>query len=201
MEFLRRVIDFPRRNVIDPFHPSPNFAELVNSRLARAYGATVSLPKGVYFDLEPVGSAKRPHKQGTGIKMATRRTVYRTRGKTDNTAPTAQDNGQTNQRAEFPNRPPTYNVRNPNTYCGADRQPLSGSNVTKILEANAPEALTDSQTKLPERLCCFCWNWNKPCKILDQSGKCTKLHICFHENCRTLHHHTHTMRQHVASVF
>ena len=54
MEFLRRVIDFPRRNVIDPFHPSPNFAELVNSKLARAYGATVSLPKGVYFDLEPV---------------------------------------------------------------------------------------------------------------------------------------------------
>ena len=123
MEFLRRVIDFPTRNVIDPFHPSPNFAELVNSKLARAYGATVSLPKGVYFDLESVGSAKRPHKQGTGKKFATRRTVYRTREPTDNTAPANQGNGPTNQRAKFPNRPPTYNASNPETYCGADSQP------------------------------------------------------------------------------
>ena len=65
MEFLRRVIDFPRRNVIDPFHQNPNFAELVNSRLARAYGASVSLPKGVYFDLENVNLPKRPSQHST----------------------------------------------------------------------------------------------------------------------------------------
>ena len=80
MEFLRRVIDFPRRNVIDPFHPSPNFAELVNSKLPRAYRATVSLPKGVYFDLDYFGSAKRSYKQSAGKKIATKRTVYKPGG-------------------------------------------------------------------------------------------------------------------------
>ena len=27
MEFIRRVIDVPRRSVIDPFHQNPNFAD------------------------------------------------------------------------------------------------------------------------------------------------------------------------------
>ena len=142
IEFLRRVINFPRRNVINPFHPSPNFAELVNSKLAPSYGATASLPKGVYFDLDSVGSAKRPYKKSTRRKMATGRTRYKTKGPTANIALTTQEKGQTTQRYEFPNRPPTYNVSNTETYFGADSQPLSGRDVTKILEANAPEALT-----------------------------------------------------------
>ena len=53
VEFLRRVIDFPRKGVIDPSTPSPNFAELVNERIAKAYGARLQLPKGIFFDLDP----------------------------------------------------------------------------------------------------------------------------------------------------
>ena len=37
VEFLRRVIDFPRKGLIDPFIANPNFFELVNRRIARAY--------------------------------------------------------------------------------------------------------------------------------------------------------------------
>ena len=34
VEFLRRVIDFPRKGVIDPFNRNPNFYELANRRAA-----------------------------------------------------------------------------------------------------------------------------------------------------------------------
>ena len=53
VEFLRRVIDFPRKGVIDPFNRNPNFYELANRRAARAFGAKVVLPPLALFDIDP----------------------------------------------------------------------------------------------------------------------------------------------------
>ena len=53
VEFLRRVIDFPRKGLIDPFIANPNFFELVNRRIARAYGAKIELPPHTFFDIDP----------------------------------------------------------------------------------------------------------------------------------------------------
>ena len=151
MEFLRRVIDFPRRNVIDPFNQNPNFAELVNRRLARAYGATVSLPEGVYFGLDKAMIMKQASPRPTGKKHKSRLpTNYRISNAATNTTPHSQKAPRPPTKNMPPTRPPTYITPSGTAYIGEDSQPLSGGRVTSILEANAPEALTDLRSKLPE---------------------------------------------------
>ena len=94
-----------------------------------------------------------------------------------------------------PRRPPSYTPPNQKQYIGAQAEPLSGEKTTKILEKLAPNVLKDPEGKLPESACCFCWNWDKECKILDSLGICSRLHVCMHEDCRTIYHHGHTIKQ------
>ena len=49
VEFLRRALDFPRRQMIDPFRPS--FQDLLISRGAQACGAKVTLPPEIYLGI------------------------------------------------------------------------------------------------------------------------------------------------------
>ena len=53
VEFLRKMIYFPRKGVIDLFNHNPNFYELVNRRSARAFGAKVVLRPLALFDIDP----------------------------------------------------------------------------------------------------------------------------------------------------
>ena len=48
VEFLRRVLDYPRKNMINP--EDPNFSDLVNRSVARACGAKVYLPPETYYE-------------------------------------------------------------------------------------------------------------------------------------------------------
>ena len=150
IEFLRRVIDFPRRNVIDPFLQNPNFAELVNRRLARAYGATISLPEGVYFGLGNSTVRKHTSPRPTRKKQTGIISNYRIPQPTNNTTPGSHEARRPVMKVTPPTRPPTYTAPSDNANIGEDSQPLSGETVTSILEANAPEALTDPRSKLPE---------------------------------------------------
>ena len=47
VEFLRRALDFPRRQMIDPYRP--NFQDLLTARVAQAWGAKVTLPPEIYL--------------------------------------------------------------------------------------------------------------------------------------------------------
>ena len=49
VEFLRRVIDFPRKNIINPALLNPDFKQLVNAKVAEAAGAKVYLPPDNFF--------------------------------------------------------------------------------------------------------------------------------------------------------
>ena len=75
---------------------------------------------------------------------------------------------------------------------GREEKPLDGS--AKHLD-NGP--YTDPEERLAEGSCCFCWNWGHPCKMVTDDGLCRKLHTCVHDDCRTLYHHGHRIRDHV----
>ena len=49
VEFLRRALDFPRRQMIDPHRP--NFQDLLIARVAQACGAKVTLPPEIYLGI------------------------------------------------------------------------------------------------------------------------------------------------------
>ena len=50
VEFLRRLLDFPRRGVIDPRFPF--FFDLVNEKVAESCGAKIRLPMDKMFGIE-----------------------------------------------------------------------------------------------------------------------------------------------------
>lgn len=74
---------------------------------------------------------------------------------------------------------------------GCESKPLDGN--TSHLEGGS---FTDPEIKLAESDYCYFWNYGHPCKIITEGGLCRKLHICLHENCRTLFHHGHRWRDH-----
>ena len=49
VEFLRRALDFPRRQMMDPNRP--NFQDLLIARVAQACGAKVTLPPEIYLGI------------------------------------------------------------------------------------------------------------------------------------------------------
>ena len=57
VEFLRRVLDFPRKGKIDP--DNPNFAEVLNEHKAHASGKRVALKPEVFYNLEKPTSLQR----------------------------------------------------------------------------------------------------------------------------------------------
>ena len=48
VEFFRRVLDYPRKDMINP--SDPDFADLVNKSVAKACGAEVYLPPETYYE-------------------------------------------------------------------------------------------------------------------------------------------------------
>ena len=52
VELLARVLDWPRKNVIDP--ENPNFANLVNARIAGYCGAKRVLKPEAFYGITPI---------------------------------------------------------------------------------------------------------------------------------------------------
>ena len=50
VEFLRRVLDFPRRDMLNA--TNPDFSELVNKTIATACGAKVQLAPETFYEFE-----------------------------------------------------------------------------------------------------------------------------------------------------
>ena len=192
VEFLRRVIDFPRKGVIDPFNRNPNFYELANRRAARAFGAKVVLPPLALFDIDPTVFQKGNGINGSssGVHQSRIAKTKRLKGPSTpkRTARRQFTVGATSTHQKL--------VETTNAKVGQEVSPLEGPRIKEILTKIAPEALTDSHHKLPENTCCFCWNWGKSCKLVDAEGQCERLHVCMQEECRTLWHRGHTIRDH-----
>ena len=51
VEFLRRLMDFPRRGLLDV--TNPNFLDLVDNTVASSAGATIYLPPETFMGITP----------------------------------------------------------------------------------------------------------------------------------------------------
>ena len=156
VELLARVLDWPRKNVIDPENPS--FANLVNARIAGYCGAKRVLKPEAFYGITPTPGKRQPQ----NLTQSTRRQHY--------TAPIA---------------------KKPSKKLGSEKTPLDGSEARYL---DGP--FLNPERKIDVSHCCFCWNSSKPCKVLNSSGECRKLHICAHDDCRTLRHHGHRRCDH-----
>ena len=168
VEFIRRVLDFPRRGLLDAARP--NFFDLINNTVASSAGATVYLPPETFMGIKtksiqyPKSFAKKRY---TGNKQWVN----------------AVSSKPTSSNAT------TAKWTEPTLVAASD--PLDGSAPHYI---DGP--FLDPHVKLPSKACCLCFNYGKACKFLDGAGKCKKLHVCFHDKCRTLYHHNHKFRDH-----
>ena len=138
--------------MIDPHAQSPNFAELVNERIAEAYGAKIQLPKGVFFDLDPriLSQSFRAGARKTPTQNLNPRSPLRS------WKPSIEIGSKPEKMTSPPNRPPAYSTQAPAVHIGALAEPLSGDRVTTLLKKLAPDVLKNPQNKLPEDGCCFC---------------------------------------------
>ena len=57
VEFFRRVLDYPRRDMINP--SDPDFADLVNKSVAKACGAKVYLPPETFYEFTALKSTTK----------------------------------------------------------------------------------------------------------------------------------------------
>ena len=176
VEFLRRALDFPRRQMIDPFRPS--FQDLLISRGAQACGAKVTLPPEIYL-----GISTQAHPTYTNLGLAKQRSQSQSKHWT-------RHRGGSKKSRSLPGH------KRKST--SVDDKPLTGTTVETYLDTLPEKKDTVSQHQWPAEEWCYCWNWGKTCKVLNDKGICTKLHICMHWNCRTLHHHSHTVGDHYA---
>ena len=176
MEFLRRALDFPRRQMIDPFRPS--FQDLLISRGAQACGARVTLPPEIYL-----GISTQAHPTFTKPSLA------KERSQNKGTYWTRQKGGSKKPRSSQIHKQKKKSTK-------ADVNPLTGATVESYLTTLPEKKDTTPPNQWPAEDCCYCWNWGKACKVLDDKGICTKLHVCMHWNCRTLYHHSHTVGDH-----
>ena len=163
VEFLRRVLDFPRKGKLNP--DNPHFEEVLNEHVAQAAGRRIPLKPEIFYNLE-----RKTTKKISVPWYAT------TKRKQPEYSPTSK------KRTEAKDQAPL----------GPEKTALDG---TKPYLAGGP--FTDSKAKLRQEDCCYCWNNGKPCKYLSNDGShCRKLHVCMHQNCRTLFHHGHRARDH-----
>ena len=170
VEFLRRTIDFPRRGVLDPVFP--DFSSLTNEAIAKACGATHRLQPETFYSPRP---ALRPQfSKAASFPWNKQKTTF---GSTRTT----------NRRAETSDVKQGGNAPK----LSAELKPLDG---TSEVYVNGP--FINPTRKLDITHCCLCWNWGRECKYLNPEGACRKLHICSHDDCRTLHHHGHRLLDH-----
>ena len=169
VEFLRGVLDFPRKGKIDP--DNPNFAEVLNEHIAQASGERVALKPEIFYNLErPTGSQRR--------WVTTKKSYVPYQARTKDVQPdnSAKVAAKAKERKTLGPEKTAIDVSHPW---------LAGGPYTNPREKLKPED------------CCYCWNAGKPCKYLTNDGNhCRKLHICMHENCRTLFHHGHRATDH-----
>ena len=154
MELLTRVLDYPRRDIVDP--SNPDFAQLVNSRIAQSCGAKRHLRPEAFY--------------GLSVPYVTAKANKRTPKSSSKT----QSKGETKTMS-----------------LGPESTPLDG---TKKVYVDGP--FGNPRNRVEISCTCFCWNGGLPCKIINQEGRCQKLHICSHNDCCTLFHHGHRRRDH-----
>ena len=163
VEFLRRLMDFPRRGLLEV--SNPNFLDLIDNTVASSAGATVYLPPETFVGIRS-GASRYPKSFAKKRYTSDKRSVTKAWKGTSST-----------------------NATSPSLEAATD--PLDGS---------APHytdgPFTDPQVQLPMKACCLCFNYGKDCKLLDNEGRCMKVHICFHDKCRTLRHHNHRFMDH-----
>ena len=166
VEFFRRVLDYPRKDMINP--ADPDFADLVNKSVAKACGAKVYLPPETYYEF-----------------TAYKSTVQKSQTKKKAT-PWSQLKGKWKPKGQEKEKC-VEGVK-----VGPEKIPLDGS---KTYYVGGP--FLKPKEKLDLQHCCFCWNRGLPCKYLAQDEvTCRKLHICSHDDCRTLYHHGHRAIHH-----
>ena len=168
--------------------------EVINDTVAVAAGAKIYLPPETFLTLRrPVTTratqpkylfartqAYDPPRMRRGWTFSHKPMQHApTRGET-----TLLNSGLT-VNSTTPSQPATLKMLLP------ELVPLNG---TAYDYANGP--FNEPKRKLEEKDCCFCWNYGHGCKMLNESGRCQKLHICMHKDCRTLYHHGHRITDH-----
>ena len=175
VEFLRRVLDYPRRDMLNA--TNPDFSELVNKTIATACGAKVLLAPETFYEFTPPQNNSQKWKSKWNQPSAS----SSTRKETKESKKIAQGGQQSRKQAEHVVVP-----------LGPEKTPLDGM---KTYYVGGP--FKNPKEKLEVNNCCHCWNAGKPCKYLAADGlTCRKLHICSHIDCRTLHHHGHRLAHH-----
>ena len=61
VELLTRVLDYPRRDIVDP--SNPDFTQLVNSRIAQSCGAKRQLRPEVFYGLSVLNFTAKANKR------------------------------------------------------------------------------------------------------------------------------------------
>ena len=192
VEFFRRVLDFPRRGLLNA--QDPNFMEVINDTVAVAAGAKIYLPPETFLTLRRpvISKATQPKYPSARIQAYDQPRFRRGRTNSGKTMLNAPSRGETTQfnsvqtaKSTTSTQPGTLKMLLPELI------PLDG---TAKDYANGP--FIDPKGKLEEKDCCFCWNYGHGCKLLNENGRCQKLHICMHKDCRTLYHHGHRITDH-----
>ena len=183
VEFLRRVLDYPRREMINP--ADPDFADLVNKSVAKACGAKVYLPPETFYEFTthlntyPKGRAKWSPtlKAGAASKFPERKKPATWTHHISKGSPKGGGKGQKSIEG---------------IQLGPEKTPLDGA---KPYYVGGP--FTNPNEKLDVQHLCVCWNRGIPCKYLAVDGlTCRKLQVCSQATCRTLYHHGHRPAHH-----
>ena len=201
MEFFRRALDYPRKDLFDP--KNPRFENIVNSTIAEAMGGGRHLPTEPFYHIpirkikQPIGPVQEPGKlrgqakTSQSTKWSERPSGRYARFRTSRkpTSPSDKPNPGPviqNQRLAGTKTP------EPKTSLGKEAVPLDGDNTCY---KDGP--FTDPSQQISPEACCFCWNAGIPCKYLDTDGvTCRKVHVCSLGSCRTLYHHGHRKIDH-----
>ena len=195
VEFFRRVLDFPRRSLLNA--QDPNFMEVINDTVAVAAGAKIYLPPETFLTLRRPVTARAPQPKYLSARTQAYDPPRMRRGrifshKVAHLAQSREATTKANTGSEANPTTPTQQTALEKIL--PELVPLDG---TANDYANGP--FNDPKRRLSEKDCCFCWNYGHACKLLNESGRCQKLHICMHKDCRTLYHHGHRITDHRAA--
>ena len=148
VEFLRRLIDFPRRKVIDALNPF--FFDLVNVKVAETCGAKIHLATDVMFCLE------KPtlRKEHTPTRSYTRKFNIAAHGK--NQRPVYAKKSQAQGKSPFQRRSSETNSSKPKL--GPEKTPLKGATAMTYLTTLNEGIDSIPPHKWEAEKCCYCWN-------------------------------------------
>ena len=146
VEFLRRLIDFPRRKVIDARNPF--FFDLVNVKVAETCGAKVHLPTDLMFCWEkPTSRGKHTPSQTITRKFnrtpqdKNQRSIYAKKSYADTRSPFQRRSSETNSLKPR---------------LGPEKDPLKGRTVMTHLAALKDGIDSEPPHKWEPEECCYC---------------------------------------------